>query len=131
MPDDFLHADPATLALVKERRFARTMDLVAQGHPFYRARLAAAGLGRADLASLADLVKLPVTVKQDYMADPDAFRLDVPGLADEERLVWDVMYTTGSTSGRPTPLVNTTSDFWGVLAMSCGMMRIAACGPTT
>src|SRR5262249_51161896 len=124
MSDDFLYAEPSALAEIKEGRFAAMMDLVAQRHPFYRARMAEHGLTRADFASLADLAKLPITTKQDYMGAPEAFRLDGEGLPDEERIVWDTMYTTGSTTGRPTPLVNTTSDFWGVLELSRGMMRI-------
>jgi hypothetical protein len=39
------------------------------------ARSGEAGIHRGDLATLADIARLPVTTKADYMADPQSFRL--------------------------------------------------------
>ena len=44
------------------------------------------------------------------MADPESFRLSCPDLPVQERALWEVNYTTGST-GDPTPLYNTTHDY--------------------
>lgn len=43
------------------------MDLVCECHPYYRDLLAARGLARRDVATPADLAKLPLT----YHAVPD------------------------------------------------------------
>src|SRR6185503_8766113 len=46
---------------------------------------------------------LPLTRKEDYISDPEAFRLrprDLPAdCSPEERVLWDIAYTTGTTSG--------------------------------
>ncbi len=124
MTGNIVFAERATIEAAQEANFAEMMDLVFEGHPYYRAVLAEHGLVRADFRSLADLVKLPVTTKAAYMATPDAFRLDIESLPDEMRTVWDVMYTTGSTSGRPTPFVSTTFDFYNTLVVGRSMMEL-------
>src|SRR6476619_3043349 len=97
-----------------ERRLRRTLHAVALAHPFYRQRFRELGIAPQDIASLDDLQKLPPTRKDDYIADPEAFRLQAADLPDEfapaERVLWDVAYTTGTTRGRPSPFYNTTHD---------------------
>jgi phenylacetate-CoA ligase len=86
--------------------------------------LARLGLARADFASIADLARLPVTGKADFMREPERFVLQGEGLPEEMRTVWDTMYTTGSTSGRPTPFVSTSYDFYNILALQRNMLRL-------
>lgn len=89
------------------------MDLVFSSHPYYRARLAEAGLERSDVRSLADIGKLPLTSKTDYMSAPEEFRLrleDCHELPVPERTLATVIYTTGSTAGHPTPFYDTNFD---------------------
>ena len=61
---------------------------------------------------------MPLTRKEDYIADPEAFRLrpdDLPAdFSTEERVLWDVAYTTGTTSGRPSPFYNTAHDAYAI-----------------
>ena len=51
----------------------------------------------------ATLDTLPPTRKEDYIADPEAFRLNAADLTEDfaptERVLWDIAYTTGTTSG--------------------------------
>lgn len=124
LDDTICFAPREDIDTARQRHFATTMDLVAERHPYYRTVMAENGLRRADFAALADLARLPVTTKQDYMAEPDAFRLATDGLPDEMRVVWDVMYTTGSTSGQPTPFVSTAYDFYNVLTLNRNMLRL-------
>ena len=109
MPD--LHALAAT-------RLRRTLAAVAAAHPFYRARFHALGLRPEDIRSVDDLQALPLTHKDDYISDPEAFRLrpdDLPAdFSAEERVLWDVAYTTGTTSGRPSPFYNTAHDAYAI-----------------
>jgi phenylacetate-CoA ligase len=119
------HAD---IEAARERNIASTMDLVASRHPFYRELMARQELARADFGTLADLAKLPVTTKQDLMARADDFVLEREGLDEEVQAVWDVMYTTGSTSGVPTPFVSTSFDFFNILLLNRNMMRLRGVG---
>jgi phenylacetate-coenzyme A ligase PaaK-like adenylate-forming protein len=122
--DPLFAPDAAQLAVLREKRFAATLDRVFAAHPYYRRRFAAAGLARGDVRTLADLARLPVTTKADYVAEPDAFRLGPEGAVDDsETIVWDAMYTTGS-SGAPTPFVSTSYDFINILALNRNMLRL-------
>lgn len=129
MAPDLVHAPREAVQAVREANFAATLDLVFRGHPHYRQRFAELGLQREDVRSLADLRRLPVTRKADYMADPDSFRLGVPDLPDEARIVWDTMYTTGTTSGRPTPFVSTAWDFYNTLAANRAALELRGVRP--
>src|SRR5262245_5099612 len=106
------------LETVRAARLRRTLAAVAAAHPFYRARFRELGLAPGDVRSLDDLAALPLTRKEDYTSDPEAFRLrpdDLPpDFSQEERVLWDVAYTTGTTSGRPSPFYNTTHDAYAI-----------------
>lgn len=101
----------------QELRFAATMDLVCTHHPHYRQLLAKLGLSRADFESTADLARLPLTSKHDFMGDPQAFLLGASDVEPEMQVVWDTMYTTGTSSGKPTPFVSTAYDYYNVIAL--------------
>jgi phenylacetate-CoA ligase len=107
------------IARVRSARLHRTMQAVAAAHPFYRTVLADRGLTADDFQSIDDLEKLPLTSKQDYISDPQSFRLDEDALPDdfglEERVIWDIAYTSGTTGGKPSPFYNTTHDIYGIL----------------
>ncbi|MEE9275872.1 MAG: AMP-binding protein [bacterium] len=110
--------DPERLRALREERLRRTAALCAQAHPFYRRRFEEAGAGPEDLRTLEDLEKFPLTRKSDFMDDPEAFRLDPAALGElpfEERTLWNVAYTTGTTSGRPSPFFNTTHDQYHIM----------------
>ena len=101
------------LRTLQQERLGRMLELCAAAHPFYRRRFAELGLTPADLSSLDAIQKLPATSKTEYMAAPEQFRLDpalMPGLPLQETTLWNVAYTTGTTSGRPSPFFNTTHD---------------------
>lgn len=127
--DHVVFASRAQQRAQRESRFADTLDLVFERHPAYRRIAAETGLGRADIASSDDLDRFPVTTKAAYMATPDAYRLDTTGLGDDARALWDVMHTTGTTTGVPTPFYNTSYDFYRILAVQEGMMRLRGIGP--
>lgn len=128
MTENILFADPAKIAAVREENFAATMDLVAERHTWYRRVMAERGLRRGGFGSLSDIVKLAPTDKRDYMSAPEDFRLDTSGLAPEMTALWDVMYTTGTTTGRPTPLYSTTWDFYDILALQRAMLELRGVG---
>jgi phenylacetate-coenzyme A ligase PaaK-like adenylate-forming protein len=103
---------------VREQCLRRTLRAVAHAHPFYRARFHEWGIDPASIRTIDDLEKLQPTRKDDYIADPEAFRLRANDLPEDftpaERVLWDVAYTTGTTSGRPSPFYNTTHDAYAI-----------------
>jgi phenylacetate-coenzyme A ligase PaaK-like adenylate-forming protein len=124
MSYDLLFRDRAEIEAAQAGAFAEMMDLVAGRHPYYRRLLESLHLARADFGSLADLAKLPVTTKAAYTREPESFLLATEGLPEEMRIVWDTMYTTGSTSGRPTPFISTSYDFYRILELQRNMLRL-------
>jgi phenylacetate-CoA ligase len=122
--EDFLRLDNADLVSLREVRLAATLDRVFLAHPYYRHEFARAGICRSDINSLPDLARLPITTKADYVSQPNQFQLEPHGAADDdETVVWDVMYTTG-TSGAPVPFVSTAYDFINILALNRNMLRL-------
>ena len=58
------------------------------------------------------------------MDDPESFRLQLPDLPLHERVLWEVIYTTGTTS-EPTPVYNTTHDYHAYLFQSARVSEIS------
>src|SRR6185295_7312308 len=106
------------LDALRTARLRRTLHAIGAAHPFYRARFRQWGVDAAAIRTLDDLQKLPLTGKDDYIADPEAFRLRAddlpPEFAPAERVLWDVAYTTGTTSGKPSPFYNTAHDAYAI-----------------
>ena len=92
----------------------RQMGWLAEAGPHYRRMFAEHGIDAHAVQTLDDLVDLPVTTKQDLMADPQSFRLRfaAPTIYDQ---TYATVFTTGTTSGKPTPYEYTGHDFLGVL----------------
>lgn len=101
---------------MQNENFQRQMEWIWDGSDFYKRLFEKEGIKPGDIQSLDDLEKIPLTYKKDYMADADSFKLkpSEPTLYD-----WDfeVTYTTGSTTGVPTPFWNTIHDAHGIWQM--------------
>lgn len=118
--------DSMALREVRENRLRRTIEICLSAHPFYRNRLPEMGIGLNDIGSLDDLQRLPLIDKALYMACPEDFRLkahDAPSLSFEESILWNIAYTTGTTSGKPSPFFNTSHDQFHIMlqARRCAM----------
>ncbi len=109
---------------VQNAKFKEMVELCFDRHPYFRQRFTDQGLDRGEIAGLADIAKLPVITKTDYAADPEAFRLDTEGLEEEARVGFDVMHTTGTSGGRPTPFHSTAHDFYRILTANRRAMEI-------
>lgn len=115
MREKVVVTDPQQLRELQESRLRATLQLCEQAHPFYRRRWADAGVRVADIRTLDDLESMPLTTKADFMSGPESFLLDAKAMPDaplEVRTVWNIAYTTGTTSGRPSPFFNTTHDHY-------------------
>jgi phenylacetate-CoA ligase len=122
-------ADRAALEAHQLARLRALLDTLLAQNPFYGPRLRAAGLtAGADLATLADLPRLPFTRKAELVADQEAHppygtNLSFP-LAAYTRL-----HQTSGTTGRPLRLLDTPEswDWW--LRCWCHVYRGATVGP--
>ena len=121
---DLLRQPLEAIEQLQGERLRRMLELCARGHPHYRQRWADAGIDATAIRTVADLERLPLTRKQDLMAGPESFRLNVADLPLHERVLWEVIYTTGSTAD-PTPLYNTTHDYHAYLFQSRRVAEIS------
>ncbi len=107
---DLLRKPLGEIRALQDELVAHQIALCARGHEYYRRRWAEHDIDPATIQTIDDLERLPLTPKQDLMADPEAFRLQCPDLPLHERALWEMNYTTGTTS-EPTPLYVTTHDY--------------------
>jgi phenylacetate-coenzyme A ligase PaaK-like adenylate-forming protein len=114
--DDPLFWPQEKIDEMQNQNFRRQMEWVWDGHDYYKKVFKESGIKPEDIQSLDDLEKLPLTHKKEYMADPDGFKMKPsnPTLYD---WIFEVTYTTGSTTGVPTPFWNTIHDAHGIWQM--------------
>jgi phenylacetate-CoA ligase len=128
MSVDLLHTSDEEIQRSQNAQLKRMLDLCARGHSYYRRVWSNAGIDARNVLNLADLEGLPLTPKRALMDDPESFRLNVPELPLHERVLWDVGYTTGST-GDPTPVYNTSHDYYAYLFQSRRVADISGIQP--
>lgn len=115
----------------QNKYLARMAPLWAQAHPYARRVFAERGLTPDDFRTVDDIPRLPPMTKQDYIRDPESFRLDpahASGLSLEERTIADIIYTAGST-GEPTPFYDTVHDRFSRIDLLERGARVAGIGP--
>ncbi len=124
---DVFRLSREALEKLQDEKLRAMLELCARGHPYYRRRWKELGIDVRQIRGVRDLPKLPLTSKKDLMADPEAFRLRLPDLPLHERVLWEVIYTTGSTA-EPTPVYNTTHDYQVYMLQSRRFGEIAGIG---
>jgi phenylacetate-CoA ligase len=115
----------------QEERFNRQMDMAFKAHPYYIELFKKMGLTRGDIKCLDDLKKLPLTYKEDWIARPDDFRLDMSQISwatREDKTLWEIIFTTGSTSS-PTPFYDTSYDHYARISQLKRTAEIAGITP--
>lgn len=124
---DLLRQPLEAIRRVQNAKLGRMLELCARGHAYYQRRWAEAGVRPDEVRDVADLARLPLTRKQDLMADPEAFRLSCPDLPLHERALWEVIHTTGTT-GEPTPFYTMTHDYHAYLHQARCVAEISGIG---
>jgi phenylacetate-CoA ligase len=114
-------ARPALEALQLERLQAQVARVI-ERVPFYREAFRAAGVCAQDVRSLADLARLPFTLKSDFR-DHYPFGLLAVPLEEVVRV-----HASSGTTGKPTVVAYTAKDIdtWAEV-----MARTLACGEVT
>jgi phenylacetate-CoA ligase len=130
-------ADPDILRLpleavtqIRNRNLREQLELCARGHPFYREMFARERIDVASIRTIDDLVQLPITSKAEFARDPEAFRLRVPDLPPEERIIWEVIHTTGTVTGEPAMMYTTTFDHYAFLVAAARAGELNDIRPT-
>jgi len=114
---------------IQDKGIRRMMELCRKGHPYYQKRFKEEGIDFSSVKGIDDLEELPLTTKQDYMAQPEEFVLSLPEAPLFERVVYNVLYTTGTTTGKPTPFYNTAHDYYATLMISKRVAHIVGLTP--
>jgi len=122
--DSVLYETPERVREIQDIQLKKTMSLCKTGHRFYQRLFKTHGIEFDDIRSIEDLEALPLTEKTDYMNHPQEFVLQCSDLPPFERTIYNQLYTTGTTTGQPTPFYNTARDYYGVLAISKRIARI-------
>jgi len=115
---DVLRQPQDKLRALQDRLLRETVELCYRGHPFYQKLMKRKGLEPRHIQTCDDLVRLPLSTKKDFLADPDAFRLQGDDLPIEAQTLWKIIYTTGTTSGRPAPIYVPSADHYAYLFAS-------------
>lgn len=109
----------AELRALQGHRLRDTVTRACKNVPFYRKKLAEAGITPDDIHSIDDIVKLPFTVKDDFRREYPFGLFAVP-MKDIIRI-----HASSGTTGKPTVVGYTREDIaiWGRCAA-----RTLACG---
>lgn len=119
---------PGEVIEIQNANLTRQMHLVAQYHPYYKELFHKHGIEIGDIKSVDDLEKIPLTRKTDYMQNHAAFQLK-PEIVSPRDILYEITYTTGTTTGKPTPFFNTTHDMYATALQLRRMCEIARLTP--
>ncbi len=125
--DKFLYKSQDEIRAVQNENLIKQVALLDKYSPYYSKFFKQNAISPAEIKTVDDLDKFPLLYKKDYMADPQSFRLAIPADAPvmpHERILWGVHYTTGTTSGVPTPFFSTTHDYFGNIMQLARMCEI-------
>jgi len=114
---------------IQDEGVRRMMALCEKGHPYYQRVFSERDFNFSDIKTTRDLEKIPLTSKQEYMSIPDDFVLKLPDGTLAEKIIYNMLYTTGTTTGRPTPFYNTAHDYFATLMISKRVADMAGLTP--
>jgi phenylacetate-coenzyme A ligase PaaK-like adenylate-forming protein len=114
---------PEEVRALQNERLKREIVRVMDGSAYYKGLFKRQKINPEKITTIDDLARIPVTYKRDYMKDPEAFRLKLSNATLYDWL-WEVTYTTGTTTGVPTPFYNTINDAYATFLMIFRAMKI-------
>lgn len=112
---DLLRQPQEKIRALQDRLLRETIELCYRSHPFYSRLMRAHSLEPRHIQTCDDLVRLPPSSKADFLSNPEAFRINPDDLPPAQGTLWKVIYTTGTSSGRPAPVYVTTHDHFSYL----------------
>jgi len=124
-----LYQPAEVIRKIQDQGVRRLMSLCRNGHSFYQRRFRKKGIDFSSIQTIDDLELLPLTSKSDYMEQPEDFVLKIPEAPMFERIIYNLLYTAGTTTGHPTPFYNTPHDYYLTLTISKRIAEIVGITP--
>ncbi|MBL0934675.1 MAG: phenylacetate--CoA ligase family protein [Rhizobiaceae bacterium] len=112
---DMLHQPSEAVGALQDALLQRTVELCYEHHPYYAKLMRSEGIRPEHIRNRDELERLPPSSKKEFLADPEAFRMRPEGLPGNEGTLWKVLYTTGTTTGRPAPIYVTAHDHFAYM----------------
>lgn len=112
---DLMRQPQDKVRALQDRLLREQVEICYKYHPFYRKLMMREKIEPRHIQNCDDLLKLPVSTKKDFLSDPEAFRLRGDDLPLEAQVLVKVIYTTGTTSGKPAPIYVPTFDHFAYL----------------
>ncbi len=120
-PHDLSFKSREEIRDIQNANLVKQMGRLQKFSPFYRNKFQEWGLDPTSIETIDDLEKVPLTSKTDFMVDRgESFKLDVDMANMMEYILYEITYTTGTTTGLPSRFYNTTYDMF----MQSWMFRI-------
>lgn len=112
-PNDFSFKSREKILDVQNANLPKQMERLGKFSPYYRNKFKEWGIDPTSIKDLGDLEKIPLTSKADFMIDRgQSFKLEPDPENMMEYILYEVTYTTGTTTGMPSVFFNTTYDMF-------------------
>jgi phenylacetate-CoA ligase len=112
-PLDLAFKSREEIRTAQDANLVQQMERLEKQSPYYREKFKEWGVDPKSIMSIDDLEKIPVTSKADYMKDRgEPFKLDMDFAKIMEYILYEITYTTGTTTGLPSRFYNTTYDMF-------------------
>lgn len=112
---DVLRQPLVAVQALQDRLLERMIALCYDHHPYYGKLMRAERLRPEHIRNRDELERLPPCSKNEFLADPDAFRLRPEAEPGHGGMLWKVLYTTGTTTGRPAPIYVAAHDHFAYM----------------
>jgi phenylacetate-CoA ligase len=112
-PLDLSFKSKDEIRAAQNANLVKQMERLEKFSPYYREKFKEWNLDVKSIKTVDDLEKIPVTSKEDYMKDRgESFKLEMDFNNMLEYILYEVTYTTGTTTGMPTRFYNSTYDMF-------------------
>ena len=128
LSDPLLYMDDDERRDLQNRLLREQLRWLGEGSKYYQRKFKEVGLCPEDIRSVEELEKVPLTYKQEYMQFPDDFFLTFKNPTIYDHL-WQVTYTTGTTTGKPSPFYSTSHDYYAKLLQCRRRSKVAMMTP--
>ena len=120
-PLDLCFKSKEEIRAAQDANLVKQMARLEQFSPYYKVKFKECGLDPKSIKTVDDLEKIPTTSKDEYMKDRgESFKLDMDFNNLYEYIMYEITYTTGTTTGFPSRFYNTTYDMF----MQSWMFRV-------
>jgi len=112
-PLDLSFKSREEIRAAQNANLVKQMERLEKFSPYYREKFKEWGLDPKSIQTVDDLEKIPVTSKEEYMKDRgESFKLEMDFNNMLEYILYEITYTTGTTTGMPTRFYNSTYDMF-------------------